>query len=141
MKSDYLRHLYRRAGFGMNNTEFKSLKKKCTKDIYSFIHDLRRGGTLKDTLILTFSEFGRRPQQNAGNGTDHGTANNLFVFGDNLKKQGVYNNLVSLTDLDNNGDLKFEIDFREIYATVLNKWLNVNSKDILNYSKSSLDFI
>lgn len=107
----------------------------------SFINDLKQGNTFKDTLILTFSEFGRRPQQNAANGTDHGTANNVFIFGEKLKKKGLYNNLASLSDLDNNGDLKYEIDFREVYATILSNWLQVNDSRILNKSFKKLNFI
>ncbi len=115
-------------------------------DIYAnsveaFVQDLKDNDTFKDTLILTFSEFGRRVKQNASVGTDHGTANNVFVIGENLKKQGLYNNMASLSDLDDNGDLKFEIDFRTIYATVLDKWLEVDDEKVLNKSFKQLDFI
>ncbi|PTM11761.1 MAG: twin-arginine translocation pathway signal [Bacteroidetes bacterium] len=109
--------------------------------IESFVNDLKQNGTFKDTLILTFSEFGRRVKQNAANGTDHGAANNVFIIGEHLKQQGFYNELASLEDLDDNGDLKFEIDFRTIYATILNKWLNVDDKIILNNSFERLNFI
>lgn len=107
----------------------------------AFVQDLKDNGTFKDTLILTFSEFGRRVKQNANVGTDHGTANNVFIIGDQLKKQGLYNNMASLSDLDDNGDLKFEIDFRTIYATVLDKWLEADDKKILNKSFNQLNFI
>ena len=107
----------------------------------AFVQDLKDNGTFKDTLILTFSEFGRRVKQNANVGTDHGTANNVFIIGDQLKKQGIYNNMASLSDLDDNGDLKFEIDFRTIYATVLDKWLEADDKKILNKSFNQLNFI
>lgn len=106
-----------------------------------FVQDLKANNTFKDTLILTFSEFGRRVKQNASAGTDHGTANNVFIIGDALKKQGLYNNLGSLSDLDSNGDLKFEIDFRRIYATILNKWLEVDDKTVLKNSFNQLSFI
>ena len=106
-----------------------------------FVQDLKENNTFKDTLILTFSEFGRRVKQNANVGTDHGTANNVFIIGDQLKKQGLYNNMANLNDLDENGDLKFEIDFRTIYATVLNKWLDVNAFKVLNQSFNQLEFI
>ncbi|GAA3644202.1 DUF1501 domain-containing protein [Flavivirga jejuensis] len=109
--------------------------------IEAFVSDLKENNTFKDTLILTFSEFGRRVKQNAGMGTDHGAANNVFIIGDQLKKQGFYNDVSSLSNLDDNGDLKFEIDFRTIYATVLNKWLEVNDKVVLNKSFNQLDFI
>ncbi|ALJ05710.1 twin-arginine translocation pathway signal [Pseudalgibacter alginicilyticus] len=106
-----------------------------------FVHDLKDSNSFKDTLILTFSEFGRRVKQNASIGTDHGTANNIFIIGDQLKKPGLYNNMASLSDLDDNGDLKFEIDFRTIYATVLDKWLEVDDRKILNKSFNQLSFI
>lgn len=111
------------------------------ESIEAFVEELKENNTFKDTLILTFSEFGRRVKQNASVGTDHGTANNVFIIGDQLKKQGLYNNMASLSDLDDNGDLKFTIDFRSIYATVLNKWLEVNDEKVLNKSFEQLDFI
>ncbi|MGJ8743376.1 DUF1501 domain-containing protein [Polaribacter sp.] len=106
-----------------------------------FINDLQKNNTFDDVLILTFSEFGRRVKQNESKGTDHGTANNVFVMGKNLKKQGLYNNLPNLGDLDKNGNLKFEIDFREIYATILDKWLQVDDVAILNKTFSKLNFV
>ncbi|MEL0651584.1 DUF1501 domain-containing protein [Algibacter sp. TI.3.09] len=111
------------------------------ESIEAFVNDLKTNNTFNDTLILTFSEFGRRVKQNANVGTDHGTSNNVFIIGGQLKKQGLYNDMASLSDLDTNGDLKFEIDFRTIYATVLNKWLDVNDEKILNKSFNQLGFI
>ena len=122
------------------NTQ-KRLLKVYAESIETFVEDLKANNTFKDTLILTFSEFGRRVKQNANVGTDHGTANNVFIIGDQLKKQGIYNNLPNLNNLDDNGDLKFEIDFRTIYATVLNKWLEVDDEKVLNKSFKQLDFI
>ena len=125
-----------------NQTNVQSrLLSQYAEGVEVFVNDLKQNGTFKDTLILTFSEFGRRVKQNAANGTDHGTANNVFIIGENLKRQGFYNNLASLEDLDNNGDLKFEVDFRTIYATVLNKWLNVDDEKILNHSFNKLKII
>jgi uncharacterized protein (DUF1501 family) len=119
----------------------KRLLQIYAESIEAFVEDLKDNNTFEDTLILTFSEFGRRVTQNAGNGTDHGTANNVFIIGKNLKTQGIYNNLVSLNDLDANGDLKFEIDFRSIYATILNKWLEVDDTKILNKEFEKLEFL
>jgi len=112
-----------------------------SKSIAAFVKDLKRNGTFNDTLILTFSEFGRRVRQNAANGTDHGTANNVFVIGKKLKNAGFYNPLVSLADLDNNGDLKYEIDFRAIYATILSKWMGVSTEGILKSEYKPLSFL
>ncbi|MFL0353283.1 DUF1501 domain-containing protein [Xanthomarina sp. GH4-25] len=109
--------------------------------IDAFVKDLQSKNTFNDTLILTFSEFGRRVKQNRGNGTDHGSANTLFIIGGNLKKPGVYNEMGSLEDLDDNGDVKFEIDFRNVYATVLKQWLHVEDNVVLNQSFNQLDFI
>lgn len=109
----------------------KRLLKNYADSMKVFVEDLIAHDTFKDTLILTFSEFGRRVKQNAGNGTDHGTSNVVFLMGGSLKSPGVYNSLASLEDLDENGDLKFEIDFRSIYASILKDWLGAEDRDIL----------
>lgn len=108
--------------------------------VAAFVKDLKQTGKLDDTLVMTFSEFGRRVEQNASNGTDHGTANNILLFGGKLKKAGIYNNAPDLNQLDN-GDLKYQIDFRNVYATLLDKWLDVNNSLILNSNFAGLDFI
>lgn len=96
----------------------------------AFVADLKQNNRFDDVLIMTFSEFGRRVSQNASNGTDHGTASSMFLIGGGLKKAGIYNDIPSLADLDN-GDLKYEIDFKQVYSTVLDNWLQTNSHDIL----------
>jgi len=108
--------------------------------VAAFVKDLKQTGKLDDTLVMTFSEFGRRVEQNASNGTDHGTANNILVFGGKLKKAGIYNDVPDLTQLDN-GDLKYQVDFRDVYATLLDKWLNVNNSQVLNKSFAGLSFV
>jgi len=119
----------------------KRLLSQYADSISAFVKDLKHNETFDDTLILTFSEFGRRVKQNAATGTDHGAANNVFVIGKSLKKAGFYNDLASLSDLDDNGDLKFEIDFRTIYATILSQWLDADDTTILNNSYDKLNFI
>jgi len=119
----------------------KRLLSTFSKSIETFVLDLKQNNTFKDTLILTFSEFGRRVQQNAAGGTDHGAANNVFLIGENLKKKGFYNKGPNLLRLDKNGDLIYTIDFRDIYATILSKWLQANDSEILNGSFNQLDFI
>jgi uncharacterized protein (DUF1501 family) len=108
--------------------------------VAAFIKDLKQAGKLDDTLVMTFSEFGRRVEQNASDGTDHGTANNIMIFGGKLKKAGIYNSAPNLAQLDN-GDLKYEIDFRDVYATLLDRWLNVNNSRILNRNFAGLNFV
>ena len=119
----------------------KQLLSQYADSVSAFVKDLKRNKTFEDTLVLTFSEFGRRVKQNAANGTDHGAANNVFIIGKNLKKAGFYNNLASLTDLDTNGDLKYEIDFRSVYATILSKWMNVSPNGIIQSNPKTLNFI
>ena len=80
-------------------------------------------------------------QQNAAGGTDHGAANNVFIIGENLKSKGFYNELPDLANLDDNGDIIHTVDFRSVYATILDKWLEVDDATILNKSYSKLHFI
>ncbi|TPN84595.1 DUF1501 domain-containing protein [Aquimarina algicola] len=122
------------------NTQDRLLK-IYAEGIGALVEDLKKNNRFKDTLILTFSEFGRRVKQNASRGTDHGTANNVLLIGGSLKKQGVYNELPNLADLDKSGDLKYTVDFRSIYATILGNWLQVNDKTVLNNNFKKLDFI
>ena len=80
-------------------------------------------------LMMTFSEFGRRVEQNASQGTDHGAAAPMMFFGKHLKEQ-IVGKHPSMTDLDQ-GDLKHQIDFRSVYANVLQTWLNASPEAIL----------
>lgn len=95
----------------------------------TFMRDMKEAGRLQDVLLMTFSEFGRRVKQNASNGTDHGTANNVFLIGGTGNRR-VFNPAPTLTDLDE-GDLRYSVDFRSIYATLLHDWLNVDDTAIL----------
>jgi len=105
------------------------------------VKDLKTNDTFKDTLILTFSEFGRRVAENAGLGTDHGAANNIFVIGSKLKKPGFFNDAPSLTHLDFNGDIPYKIDFRSIYANILYSWLDVANEKILSEAIAPLNVV
>ena len=116
------------------------LLKMYSEAVKVFVDDLKQNGHLNDTIIMTFSEFGRRVSQNASGGTDHGTANNLYLIGGNLKKAGIYNEQPNLSDLDE-GDLKYSVDFRSIYATLIKKHLQANEKSILCGSFPLMDFI
>ncbi len=92
--------------------------------------DLRQHNQWANTRVLVFSEFGRRVGQNASGGTDHGTANNVFVLGGNLARKGVLNAVPNLADLDQ-GDLKYQVDFRGIYAPLLKDWLGGDDAAVL----------
>lgn len=99
--------------------------------IKTFVEDLKRNNTFKNTVIMVFSEFGRRLSENAGMGTDHGAANNVFLIGDKLKTPQFYNSAPDLVNLDSIGDIVYQVDFRSIYATLLDDWLGVNNRNIL----------
>ncbi|MFK7774185.1 MAG: DUF1501 domain-containing protein [Saprospiraceae bacterium] len=114
---------------GQKNKQARLLK-TYSNAMSAFVKDLKNNGLLDDTLIMTFSEFGRRVQQNASGGTDHGTANNVFLMGGNLKKKGFYNSAPDLKKLDK-GDLIYQMDFRKIYATILEDWLDASPTKIL----------
>ena len=89
-------------------------------------------GKPADYLLMTFSEFGRRVEEDGSAGTDHGTAAPLFVVGDPVAG-GLYGEQPSLTALDGNKNLMRTVDFREVYSTVLDGWLRrVPAADILN---------
>jgi uncharacterized protein (DUF1501 family) len=105
-----------------------------------FVKDLKDNNRFNDVMLFTFSEFGRRVEQNASAGTDHGTANNMFLISGGLKQKGLINPIPDLTDLDE-GDLKYKVDFKNVYATVLNKWLNADDQNILGKKFDYLNFI
>lgn len=95
--------------------------------LFSFYKDLKQAQLLQNVTIVVFSEFGRRVKDN-GNGTDHGTAAPMFIIGGNNKGTILGNN-PNLSDLDN-GDLKYEIDFRSVYASLLKEKLNFDYSKI-----------
>ncbi len=105
----------------------------------AFYEDLKMQGRDKDVAVMTFSEFGRRAKENASSGTDHGAASVMFVVGGGIKG-GIYGDYPSLTDLDD-GDLRFHTDFRQVYATLLDKWLVSPSQTVLNGQYEHLNFV
>jgi uncharacterized protein (DUF1501 family) len=108
--------------------------------VKAFTDDLKKNNRFNDVLMMTFSEFGRRVTQNASGGTDHGTANNMFFISGGLKQKGILNAMPDLADL-NEGDLKHKVDFKKVYATVLNKWLGADDKMILGNQFEYLNFV
>ncbi|MFM1875782.1 MAG: hypothetical protein RL266_1519 [Bacteroidota bacterium] len=91
--------------------------------VTTFFQDLAASGRDNDVLAMTISEFGRRPEQNASDGTDHGAAAPSMFFGPALEGNGFIGNHPSLTNLDFAGNLIHEIDYRQLYASVLEHWL------------------
>jgi uncharacterized protein (DUF1501 family) len=94
-----------------------------------FFRTLKTTGQDRRVRLMTFSEFGRRVDENNSRGTDHGAASCLFVAGPSVRG-GVVGRHPSLADLDA-GDLKYHTDFRRVYATQLDGWLGCNSKAVL----------
>ncbi len=131
------------SGFDTHAAQKNIQSRKLTQyaeGVAAFVKDLKAQGLMEDTLILTFSEFGRRVKQNASNGTDHGTANNLFLIGGRLQKPGFYNAAPDLINLDK-GDLRYQVDFRQIYATILDRWLDTAPHKTLGQSFDLLNLI
>lgn len=95
-----------------------------------FQEQLTRDATSSRVVTMVFSEFGRRVHQNQSGGTDHGTANPMFLVGDSIRP-GVFGSAPDLGDLID-GDLQHGIDFRTVYATVMKDWFRTNPKPILN---------
>jgi uncharacterized protein (DUF1501 family) len=108
--------------------------------IDAFVKDLKANNRFEDVLLMTFSEFGRRVAQNASGGTDHGTANNMFLIGGGLKQKGIINPMPDLSDLQD-GDLKHKVDFKDVYATILKNWLNADDQKILGKQFNYLSFV
>lgn len=107
--------------------------------VQAFLEDIAHHGQADRVMVMCFSEFGRRVQENASEGTDHGAAAPMFLAGTKVKT-GVIGKHPSLTDLDD-GDLKFHTDFRQVYASVLEKWLGWNSRAVLGGEFASVDAI
>ncbi|MCA9056833.1 MAG: DUF1501 domain-containing protein, partial [Planctomycetaceae bacterium] len=105
------------------------LLRQWTGAVAAFLKDLESHQLDDRVTVMSFSEFGRRLEENASEGTDHGAAAPLFLAGKQLNS-GLIGELPSLTDLDQ-GDLKFQIDFRQVYASLLEDWLGCDSPRIL----------
>jgi uncharacterized protein (DUF1501 family) len=108
--------------------------------IKAFFDDLDGHGKSKDVLLMTWSEFGRRAQDNGSNGTDHGTAAPHFVVGDAVVP-GIHGDPPDLAHLDANGNLPIENDFRSYYGTILSDWLGADSSAILGSGWPNLGFL
>jgi uncharacterized protein (DUF1501 family) len=100
----------------------QSLLMYASDALRAFLDDMARIGRADDVAVMVFSEFGRRVEENASGGTDHGTAGPMYMLGKHVKG-GWYGSFPSLSDLDDNGNLKVSTDFRRVYATMITEWM------------------
>jgi uncharacterized protein (DUF1501 family) len=108
--------------------------------VSAFYQDLSAHGMADRVLIATWSEFGRRPKENASGGTDHGAAAPLILIGDPVRS-GIFGQAPSLTDLDGTGNLRYQVDFRSVYQEILGGHLGADPKEILGATFDRLGFI
>lgn len=121
-------------------TDHAKLMETLDHGLTAFYQDLAAQGRDKDVLVLTWSEFGRRVQENANGGTDHGSASVMFALGSGVRT-GFYGDQPSLSKLIDNGNLSFTTDFRQVYATVIERWLGTPSVPLLGKQWDQLGFI
>ena len=118
------------------NGSYSQLMGTLNDGLFAFYSDLLNQGMLNDTLVLQFSEFGRRISENGSNGTDHGAAGMMMALGGSVRG-GIYGTAPNLapngnpTLENNNGDVRHETDFRSVYARVIDSWLGADSVSIL----------
>lgn len=120
------------SGFDTHATQagrHAALLQELSEGLGAFLHDLHGQGHLDRTLVLTFSEFGRRVAENRSGGTDHGAGNSMLLAGGPVKP-GIHGQAPNLEDLDS-GDLKHQVDFRSVFGTVLQGWLGTDPEPIL----------
>ena len=117
------------------------LLKELGDSVQAFVEDLKAQGNLQRVLVMTFSEFGRRVAENANGGTDHGAAAPMFIVG-NKVKAGLLGTYPSLAPADLfQGDIKYTVDFRNVYAGVLENWLKTKSAPILGRQFEPLQLV
>jgi uncharacterized protein (DUF1501 family) len=119
--------------------QHSTLMRHLGASLAAFIDDLEKSGESDRVLVLVFSEFGRRLNENGSAGTDHGTAAPVFLLGRGVKPgpHGPYPDLAHLDD----GDPRHAIDFRRVYATILDRWLAVPHQQILGASFEPLPML
>ena len=117
-----------------------NLLRNLSEGLAAFQKDLVAKKLDSQVLTMTFSEFGRRPNENESRGTDHGTAAPLFIMGSQIKG-ALHGTPPSLNNLPKNQDLAFSTDFRQVYATVLDKWFSCPTDQVLNKTYAPLPFI
>lgn len=113
------------------------LMSELSNNVSALMTDLKATGNADRVVVMCFSEFGRRVKENASAGTDHGAAGSMFVFGQPVKG-GVFGDHPSLTELDR-GDLQWKQDFRQVYTTMIDRWLGGDAAKILGRPYTPID--
>ena len=122
------------------STAFPKLWSDVSNAVSDFYQDLKEHNANEEVVVLMFTEFGRRVQEN-GSGTDHGSGSVAFVMGDAVKG-GLYGEYPSLErDKLDEGDLQWNNDFRSTYATLLDRWMGLDAQEILKGPFEQFDFI
>ncbi|MEO7599119.1 MAG: DUF1501 domain-containing protein [Opitutus sp.] len=116
-----------------------ALLKTLSEGLGAFQSDLKAHGLADQVTTMTFSEFGRRPSENESRGTDHGTAAPLFVMGARVRG-GLHGTPPSLR-LQRNQDMTFSTDFRQVYATLLDQWMECPAASVLGRGRDSMGFM
>jgi uncharacterized protein (DUF1501 family) len=109
--------------------------------VTGFLHAAAASPTGRRAVMMTYSEFGRRPVENASGGTDHGAAAPLFIAGHTVKGGRFYGEQPSLTRLDQNGNQRYNVDFRSVYATVLERVLGIDPASVLRARFPTIPFL
>ena len=134
IKSDSPARVYYTAQSGYDThagqaNDHARLLRNLSDSLRGFVDDMAANGLAERVLVLAFSEFGRRAAENDSAGTDHGAAGPVFVAGPNLAT-GLWGPAPNLAELQE-GDVAMAIDFRQVYATILDRWLDVRPATIL----------
>jgi uncharacterized protein (DUF1501 family) len=108
--------------------------------VSAFFQDLDAHRMANNVLLATWSEFGRRPKENASGGTDHGAASPLLLIGSPVKG-GLYGSAPKLSDLDGTGNLKYSVDFRSVYQEILTSHLGADAQQVLGANFERVSFI
>jgi uncharacterized protein (DUF1501 family) len=126
---------------GNQKTRFDSLMTQMNGAVSAFYKDLAQQNNAERVLTFTYSEFGRRVKENGNKGTDHGSAQPVFLLGPGVKA-GVYGKQPPFDDeTTKRNNFKMEIDFRSVYASILEKWLGTPSEPILGGKYEPVDCV
>ena len=115
----------------------KNLWEQSSQAVSGFLDKIKKQGQADDVTVFIFSEFGRRVKENGSQGTDHGAAAPFFLLGEKVRG-GVQGGLPNFADLDD-GDLRYQVDFRDVYASLLRDWLTADPTPVLGARETTIN--